>query len=84
MIEDATMAELKRGDAYYGWVEMCATGDTNVDVIASAVDLAGGAMIAGGGAAPTPEPSGGMLVVLGFAALTLRRRRTNAACCGMA
>ena len=46
-------------------------------LVNSAINLDGGPMIVGGGAweGGIPEPSGGMLFLLGLAALGLRRSR---------
>ena len=64
-----------RAPYVYGWVELAVDGDGNVVVLSSAADLDGGPMIVGGGAwTGIPEPSGGMLMLLGLAALGLRRR----------
>ena len=64
-----------RGDAYYGWTEFRIAKNSDVELISSAVDLDGCAMIVGGGAAATPEPSAGVLLLLGLAALSLRRTK---------
>lgn len=56
----------------YGWVELSVDPDGNLIYHGSAVDLDGGAMYVGGGA--VPEPTGGLLLVAGLAALCLRRR----------
>lgn len=61
----------------YGWV---ALENDNGKLIkrASAIDLDGGPMYVGGGSAPSsgsPEPSSGILLLLGYAILTLRRRQ---------
>ena len=47
-----------------------------VTLLGSAIDLDGGPMVVGGGAweGGIPEPSGGMLVLLGAAMLGLRRK----------
>lgn len=70
---DPVTGQLKRGDAYYGWVELRAMSDGNVELLASAVDIDGDAMIVGGGSA-TPEPTSGVLLLLGISLLVLRRR----------
>ena len=72
---DPATGQLKRGAAYYGWVEFRAMNDGNVELLASAVDIDGDAIIVGGGSA-TPEPSAGVLLILGLAALALRHRRS--------
>lgn len=57
----------------YGWVEVSVPG-LEPKVLASAWDLDGGAMIVGSGA--IPEPTSGLLLILGAAALALRRSRS--------
>ena len=59
----------------YGWVELGIDSDGNVIAIDSAYNLDGGPMVVGGGAweGGIPEPSGGVLFLLGAAALGLRR-----------
>ncbi len=56
----------------YGWVELYIQ-DENIMLVSSAVDIDGGPMIVGGGAA-TPEPTSGMLMLLGMLGLLLRRQ----------
>ena len=65
----------KEASVVYGWVELAVDGNGNVVVSSSAADLDGGPMVVGGGAweGGIPEPSGGMLFLLGAAALGLRR-----------
>ena len=65
--------DIARGIDYYGWLGFVATGGSDVELLTSAIDLAGGPMIIGGGSA-IPEPSGGMLALLGLSVLALRRR----------
>lgn len=74
LVENQDTFEMTRGDAYYGWVEFYVSKAANVEILASAVDLGGGAMIVGGGAAAIPEPSTTVLVLIGIAGLALRRR----------
>ena len=57
----------------YGWVNIGVEANGNLTLLGSAVDLAGGPMIVGGGGA-IPEPSSGLLLLLGWAALGLRRK----------
>ena len=61
---------------YYGWVQLAIDGNGNPVVLDSACDFSYGPMIVGGGAytGGIPEPSGGMLMLLGLAALGLRRK----------
>ncbi len=66
------------GDGYdrsyvYGWVNIGVEVNGNLTLLGSAADLAGGPMIVGGGGA-IPEPSSGLLLLLGWAALGLRRK----------
>ena len=68
---DLTTAETSQA---FGWVEII-NDNGNVAVGSSAYMLAGGSMYVGGGEA-IPEPSSGLLVLLGLAGLALRRRRT--------
>ena len=60
----------------YGWVELEIDSNGNLNVVDSAYDLDGGPMVVGGGAwtGGIPEPSGGMLFLLGVVALGLRRK----------
>ncbi len=65
------------GEYLYGWVSLNVDGAGKVTLLGSAIDLDGGPMVVGGGAwnGNIPEPSGGMLFLLGAAALGLRRKR---------
>ena len=71
------MYSLERTGVYlYGWVSL-GVDENGIPVLTgSAIDLDGGPMIVGGGAwtGGIPEPSGGMLFLLGMAMLGLRRR----------
>ena len=64
---------VSRGGAYYGWVEFLASDVAEVELLSSAVDLVGSAMVVGGGSVAIPEPSAGFLLILGLAWLVLRR-----------
>ncbi len=55
----------------YGWVQLGYTYGKELEVMGSAWDMDGDSIIVGA----IPEPSGGMLFLLGIACLTLRRRR---------
>ena len=59
----------------YGWMELTIYPNTTIELTGSAIDLDGGPMIVGGGAweGGIPEPSGGILFLLGMAVLGLRR-----------
>ena len=63
---------------YYGWVNIAIGYDGNIYAY-GAYDFDGGPMVVGGGAweGGIPEPSGGMLFLLGAAVLGLRRRTTR-------
>lgn len=58
---------------YYGWAEYMVDEDGTFRLLNSAIDFDGGAMVVGGGA--VPEPTGGLLLLVGVAALALRRGR---------
>ena len=70
--QDGTRSEMP--DCYYGWLEYKVHDNGRFEILASAINLDGGGMIVGGGPLPIPEPSGVVLVLLGVAALFLRRR----------
>lgn len=57
---------------YYGWAEYVVDETGTFKILNSAIDFDGGAMIVGAGA--VPEPTGGLLLLLGVAALVLRRK----------
>ena len=60
---------------YYGWVQLGIDTDGNLVALNSACDFDHGPMVVGGGAweGGIPEPSGGMLLLIGAAVLGLRR-----------
>ncbi len=64
-----------RDSIYYGWVGLAIDNEGTLYPY-GAVDLDGGPMVVGGGAweGNIPEPSGGMLLLIGAAVLGLRRR----------
>lgn len=70
----------------YGWMELTVDASGGISVTGSAIDLDGGPMVVGGGAwdGNIPEPSAGMLFLLGAAVLGLRRRLTSSICHGFA
>ena len=63
----------------YGWMELTIYANATIELTDSAIDLDGGPMVVGGGAweGGIPEPSGGILFLLGAAALGLRRRTSR-------
>ena len=62
-------------EVIYGWVQLRMEDDGTISYMHSAYDLDGGPMVVGSGAwtGGIPEPSGGMLLLLGVAVLGLRR-----------
>lgn len=59
------------GMSWYGWVHVSIDDNLEMTLLDSGIDLYGGAVTVGAG---IPEPSGGVLMLLGLAALRLRRR----------
>lgn len=57
---------------WYGWVNLAVNADGALDLLGSDIAVYGDTLIVGGGSA-IPEPSGGLLFLLGAAALALRR-----------
>ena len=55
----------------YGWAHFAVNGDTSLSLLGSAMSLDGSPVVVGA----IPEPSAGVLAVLGVALLALRRRR---------
>ena len=66
-------------EVIYGWVQLRMEDDGTISYLHSAYDLDGGPMVVGGGVweGGIPEPSGGILFLLGLAALGLRRRTSR-------
>ena len=56
---------------FYGWVELEA-GQKELNILGSAFSYS--PLVVGGGSVATPEPSAGVLLLLGLAGLVLRRR----------
>ena len=69
-------------DVIYGWIQLQMEESGTISYLHSAYDLDGGPMVVGGGAYTdaTPEPSAGVLFLLGAAALGLRRKRGSEVC----
>lgn len=57
---------------WYGWVNLAVNADGALDVIGSDVTVYGDPLTVGGGT--TPEPSSGLLLLLGTAMLAVRRK----------
>lgn len=64
---------LEVANSVYGWVGYHIDQEGQITVLSSAWDLDGGPMIVGGWSA-SPEPSGGLLLMLGAAMFALRRK----------
>ena len=69
--QDGTRAAMP--DCFYGWVEYRIDDKGNLEILASAIDIDGDPVIVGGGA--IPEPSAGMLLLIGLSGIALCRRR---------
>ena len=59
------------GMSWYGWVHVSIDDNLEMTLLDSGINLYGGAVTVGAG---IPEPSGGVLMLLGLVALGLRRR----------
>ena len=59
-----------RGGTRYGWFQIGVDQAGELNILSSAWDLDGDAIVVGA----IPEPTSGMLVLLGMAALALKRR----------
>ena len=64
-----------KGTAHYGWLACETDADGRIELLASAIDLDGDAIVAGGGNAPIPEPASWLQFGFGLALIVLRRRR---------
>ena len=67
---------IDKSNPYLGWVGLNVNRGT-VSLIGSYVDLDGNSIIAGQYASAIPEPTAGLLLLMGVAALALRRRRVD-------
>lgn len=63
-----------RGTPYYGWLQFRSEEDGSMVLQSSAIDLGGRGMIVGTGMT-VPEPAGWVLMLVGVAGLSLRRKR---------
>ena len=62
----------EEGMTWYGWAHVSVDASLEMTLLGAGINLDGGAVIVGAG---IPEPSGGMLMLLGVAVLALRRRQ---------
>lgn len=66
-------------DIDVGWIELACDEEGVLSIAHSAIDLDGDELIVGGGA--VPEPSSGLLCLVGLLVLALRRPRENGTLC---
>ena len=88
---EASEYGVEDGRSWYGWAHVSVDDDLRMTLLGSGIGLNGESVIAGA----VPEPSGGLLLLLGTAVLALRRRRPvkdrggvecsgrAATCCGL-
>ena len=72
----STGYSIDKSNPYLGWVGLNVNRGT-VSLIGSYVDLDGNPIIAGQNASAIPEPATGLLLLVGVAAIALRRRRID-------
>ena len=60
----------EEGESWYGWVHVSVDDELNMTLLGEGINLYGGPVVVGA----IPEPSAGMLLLLGLAGLALRRR----------
>ena len=64
----------EEGMSWYGWAHVSIDDNLEMTLLDAGINLDGGAVIVGAG---IPEPSGGMLMLLGVAVLALWRRKSR-------
>ena len=69
-------AHYEEGMTWYGWAHVSIDDSMEMTLLDAGINLYGGEVIVGA----TPEPSTGMLFLLGAAALGLRRKRGSEVC----
>ena len=60
----------EEGETWYGWVHVSVDDELNMTLLGEGINLYGGPVVVGA----IPEPSAGVLLLLGLAGLALRRR----------
>ncbi len=70
---DDYVSKVDNPHVWYGWANVAIKSNGALDVLSSGVNLDGGAVVIGGGV-PIPEPSTGMLLLVGLAFAGLSRR----------
>ena len=67
------VGDYEEGMTWYGWAHVSIDENFKMTLLGEGINLSGGAVVVGG----IPEPSSALLLLLGVAALTLRRRRNG-------